>query len=111
MKKRRESQRAYWYFEELLDHLLFFFLIYERVKEEMDAVKIKMSENFKLKRTSLFAEGEQPNPTTPKNTLASPVSKPTNQSRQATKQKNRVKKIKAKMLWLKSNTRESAPDL
>ena len=108
MKRHRESQRAYWYFEELLDHLLFFFLIYERVKEEMDAVKIKMAENFKLKRTHLIAEREQPNLTTSKNTLTSLVSQPNN-IRQALKIKNREKKMKARMLWLKSNTKGSDP--
>ena len=37
MEKHLKDDRAFWYFDELLDHLLFFFLIYEKVKEEMSA--------------------------------------------------------------------------
>lgn len=56
MEKHKKSQRTQWYFDEVLDNLLFFVLIYERVKQEMETTKIKKFETFKLKRTSILNE-------------------------------------------------------
>lgn len=56
MEKHKRSQRTQWYFDEVLDNLLLFVLIYERVKQEMETLKIKKVETFKLKRTSILNE-------------------------------------------------------
>ena len=53
MPKHREDIFDRWYFEEVLDQLLFYYLIREEVKQEMANVKIKFEQNAIMKRTRL----------------------------------------------------------